>query len=45
MALHVLGLGEGLFDLADPGRDGTGLLLDREQVPRRVRSKKNSGLL
>lgn len=45
MALHVLGLGEGLFDLADPGRDATGLLLDREQVPRRVRSKKNTGLL
>lgn len=45
MALHVLGLGEGLFDLADPGRDATGLLFDRKQVPRRVRSKKNTGLL
>ena len=45
MALHVLGLGDSLFSLADPGQDETGLLLDREQVPKRVRPVKNTGLL
>ena len=40
MALFVLGLGEPLGGLADPGRDDQGLLLDEERVPRRVRPRK-----
>jgi DNA-binding XRE family transcriptional regulator len=40
MALYVLGLGEPLKDLADPGQDEQGLLLDEERLPRRVRPKR-----
>jgi DNA-binding XRE family transcriptional regulator len=40
MTLFVLGLGEPMGDLADPGRDETGLLLDSERLPRRVRMRK-----
>jgi transcriptional regulator with XRE-family HTH domain len=39
MALFVLGFGDALGDVVDPSRDGQGLLLDRERVPRRVRIK------
>ena len=37
MALFVLGVHEGLGDLADPGQDDQGLLLDAQRVPKRVR--------
>jgi hypothetical protein len=40
MALFVLGLSDGLTALADPGRDDTGLLLDADLVPKRVRPRK-----
>ena len=40
MALFVLGLSEGLTALADPGRDDTGLLLDADHLPKRVRVRK-----
>ena len=40
MALFVLGFGEVLGDLADPGRDEQGLLLDVQRLPRRVRVRK-----
>lgn len=40
MALFVLGFGRPLGDLADPGRDTTGLMLDEERLPKRVRTKK-----
>ena len=40
MALFVLGLSEGLTALADPGRDDTGLLLDADHLPKRVRARK-----
>ena len=40
MALFVLGLSEGLTGLADPGRDDTGLLLDADHLPKRVRARK-----
>jgi DNA-binding XRE family transcriptional regulator len=40
MALFVLGLSEGLTALADPGRDDTGLLLDADHLPKRVRVPK-----
>ena len=41
MALFVLGFGEALGDLVDPGRDTQGLLLDAERLPKRVRPKKH----
>ena len=41
MALFVLGLGEPMGSLAEPGRDQQGLLLDDERVPRRVRPRKD----
>ena|SRR5438477_7964708 len=40
MALFVLGFGDALGDLVDPGRDQHGLLLDTERLPKRVRPKK-----
>jgi transcriptional regulator with XRE-family HTH domain len=40
MALFILGFGEALGDLTDPGHDEHGLLLDEEWLPKRVRIKK-----
>ncbi len=40
MALFVLGLSDALTALADPGRDDTGLLLDADHLPKRVRPPK-----
>jgi DNA-binding XRE family transcriptional regulator len=40
MALFVLGLSEALTAVADPGRDDTGLLLDADHLPKRVRAPK-----
>ena len=40
MSLFVLGLSEALTAVADPGRDDTGLLLDTERLPKRVRVPK-----
>src|SRR5258708_2995298 len=37
MALFVLGFPDALADIADPRRDETGLLLDAERLPKRVR--------
>ena len=39
MALFVLGFGDVLRDLIDPSRDDTGLMLDEERLPKRVRMK------
>jgi transcriptional regulator with XRE-family HTH domain len=38
--LFVLGLTETLRDLADPSRDLTGLMLEEEQLPQRIRYSK-----
>ena len=40
MALFVLGFGSPLGTLIDISRDDTGLLLDEERLPKRVRMKK-----
>jgi DNA-binding XRE family transcriptional regulator len=40
MALFVLGFGETIGDIVDPGRDDVGLLLDIERLPKRVRPRK-----
>lgn len=40
MALFVLGFGDPLASLVDVSRDDTGLLLDEERLPKRVRMKK-----
>jgi hypothetical protein len=40
MTLFVLGLSDGLAAIADPSRDDTGLLLDNERLPKRVRVPK-----
>lgn len=40
MALFVLGLSDALTDLADPGQDDTGLLLDADHLPKRIRAPK-----
>lgn len=40
MALFVLGFGDALGSLADPGKDEQGLLLDAERLPKRVHVKK-----
>lgn len=40
MSLFVLGFGEALNELVDPGRDDQGLLLDLDRLPKRVRVKK-----
>jgi transcriptional regulator with XRE-family HTH domain len=41
MALFVLGFGEPFGALIDVSRDDTGLLLDQERLPNRVRMKKS----
>lgn len=41
MVLFVLGFPDALADLADAHRDDTGLLLDVERLPKRVRVKKH----
>lgn len=41
MALFVLGFGDPLGTLIDVSRDDTGLLLDEERLPKRVRMKKS----
>lgn len=38
--LFVLGLTENLRDLADPSRDLTGLMLEEERLPKRIRYPK-----
>ena len=38
--IFVLGLTENLRNLADPSRDATGLMLDEERLPKRIRYKK-----
>lgn len=38
--LFVLGLIENLRDLADSSRDLTGLMLEEEQLPKRIRQKR-----
>jgi transcriptional regulator with XRE-family HTH domain len=43
MALFVLGFGSPLGTLIDVSRDDTGLLLDEERLPKRVRMKKTRG--
>jgi transcriptional regulator with XRE-family HTH domain len=45
MALFVLGFPEVLGDLVDVRRDDTGLLLDTQRLPKRVRVKKRSAAL
>lgn len=42
MSLFVLGFPDGLADVADVRKDDTGLLLDAERLPKRVRVKKAS---
>jgi len=39
-ALFVLGLTENLYGLADPSRDTTGLMLEEERLPKRIRYKR-----
>jgi DNA-binding XRE family transcriptional regulator len=41
MALFVLGFSDSLAEIADVRRDDTGLLLDAERLPKRVRVKKD----
>lgn len=41
MSLFVLGLHEALGTIADASRDDTGLLLDAERLPKRVRVRKD----
>lgn len=38
-ALHQVGLLESLVELTDPKADQTGMLLDEERLPKRVRLK------
>lgn len=40
MALFVLGLSDAITAVADPGQDDTGLLLDADHLPKRVRVAK-----
>ena len=40
MTLFVLGFGDRIRDLIDPGRDEAGLLLDQQRIPERVRPRK-----
>ncbi|HEX9877873.1 MAG TPA: helix-turn-helix transcriptional regulator [Gammaproteobacteria bacterium] len=40
MVLFVLGFGDAFKDVIDPSRDDTGLMLDEERLPKRVRLKK-----
>jgi hypothetical protein len=39
--LFVLGLSERLAELADPAQDKTGIQLEAEHLPQRIRSRKN----
>jgi len=39
--LFVMGMAERLGDLADPRNDSVGLQLEEEQLPERIRSRKN----
>jgi len=39
--LFVLGFTENLRDLADPSKDVTGIMLDEERLPKRIRYKRN----
>jgi hypothetical protein len=39
-ALFVLGLVDRVGQLADPGTDSVGLLLEEEQLPKRIRNKR-----
>jgi transcriptional regulator with XRE-family HTH domain len=45
MTLFVLGFPDGIAQLADARTDDTGLLLDAERLPQRVRIKKSSSAL
>ena len=40
MALLVLGLGIPISDLIDPRQDDTGMLLETERLPKRIRPKR-----
>lgn len=40
MALLVLGLGIPLSELIDPRRDDTGMLLEAERLPKRIRAER-----
>jgi hypothetical protein len=40
MTLFVLGFPDAFADISDPRRDDTGLLLDVDRLPKRVRVKK-----
>ena len=42
MVFFALGLGTPLADLADAGRDDTGLMLDIERLPRRIRPRRDT---
>lgn len=44
MALQVLGLGDRMPMLADPGQDELGLAEDQERLPKRVRVRKDKPL-
>lgn len=43
MACLVLGEVDRISDFLDPGSDGTGLLLDRESLPKRINRKRPAG--
>ena len=46
MVFFALGLGTPMADLVDAGRDDTGLMLDIERLPRRIRPRRDkSGAL
>ena len=45
MALFVLGLGDALGDLVDQRKDDTGLLLELEYLPKRIRVKKEPSII
>jgi hypothetical protein len=38
--LFVFGMGDGIGELADPGKDPVGRGLEEEQLPRRIRSRR-----
>jgi transcriptional regulator with XRE-family HTH domain len=40
MALYVLGLGDRVRDLVDPRHDDQGLLLDEDNLPKRIRTRR-----
>lgn len=42
MAMFVLGFGDEAFRVSDPARDETGLLLEQERLPKRVRPRKST---